>query len=269
MVFLDPQSIAFSLGPLDVRWYGVFAAIMFLGVYLAVPWLAKRKWGDDDTTFWQNVVVVALVSGLIGARLLHVIVAWEYYSSRPLEAFAIWKGGLTTHGALITGFLGLWWYARRHGRHVLDLTDVFVVPFAFALALGRVGNIMNQEILGDPCPGPWPGCGPLTFEFGSDPEGLARHPVQLYAIGKNLITGTVVALLFLSTKTRGIASAAFLSVYGTLRFIVEFYRDEPLFLGPFDLVQVFATPVVLGAIVWLVVLLLKERRVEEGEPDAS
>jgi phosphatidylglycerol---prolipoprotein diacylglyceryl transferase len=270
MVYLDPSSIAFSIGPLAVRWYGLFAAIIFAATYAVVPYLAKRRFGDDDESFWQNVVVVALVSGIIGSRIVHVAILWEYYAANPLDAFKIWQGGLTTHGALIGGILGLWWYARRHKRHLLDLTDTVGVPFIFGLALGRVGNIMNQEIMGRPCPGPWPGCG-LSFEWGNDPTGasIARHPVQLYAILKNLITGSIVTALYFKTRTRGIVTAAWIAVYGTLRFIVEFYRDEPLVLGPLDLVQIFTLPLIIASMLWLAMLLVQERRVEEGEPDAS
>ena len=270
MVFLDPSPIAFEIGPLALRWYGIFAAIIFAGTYLAVPYLARRRFGDEDAAFWQNAVVVALVSGIIGSRILHVILGWEYYALNALDAFKVWQGGLTTHGAIIGGLIGLYVYARIHKRHLLDLTDTIAVPFAFGLALGRVGNIMNQEILGRPCPGPWPGCG-LSFEFGNDPTGepVARHPVQLYAIGKNLINGLVVTALYFSTKTRGIATAAWIVLYGGLRFVVEFYRTEPYVLGSLDLVQVLTAPIVIAAMVWLAVLLVKERRVEEGQPDAS
>lgn len=270
MVFLDPNPVLFSIGPLEVRWYGIFAAIMFLGVYLATPWLAKRKFGDDDTVFWQNAVIVSLVTGLIGARLLHVILAWHYYAAHPIESFEVWKGGLTTHGGIIGAGIGLWFWSRMHGRHVLDVTDTIVVPFAFSLSLGRVGNIMNSEILGDPCPGPWPGC-PFSFSFARDPTGVAipRVPVQFYAIVQNLVIGTATAALYLTTRTRGIATAGWLTLYGALRFIVEFYRAEPLFLGPLDMVQTFTIPVLIGVAAWFVWLLVKERRIEEGKPDAS
>ena len=270
MVFLDPSPIAFSIGPLAVRWYGLFAAIIFAATYLAVPYLARRRFGDEDKVFWQNVVVVALVSGIIGSRIAHVLVAWETYAAAPLDAFKVWQGGLTTHGAIIGGILGLWWYAHRHKRHVLDLTDTVSVPFIFGLALGRVGNIMNQEIMGRPCPGPWPGC-PISFEWGNDRTGeaIARHPVQLYAIAKNLITGSIVTALYLKTRTRGIVTAAWIVLYGGMRFIVEFYRDEPLVLGPLDLVQVITLPVIIFAMVWLSRLLVQERRIEEGEPETS
>ena len=267
-MFLDPSPIVFTLGPLSVRWYGLFAAIIFAATYVAVPYLARLRFGDEDKAFWQNVVVVALVSGIIGSRIAHVLVAWEYYSSHPLEAFMIWRGGLTTHGAIIGGVLGLWWYARRHTRHVLDLTDTVGVPFIFGLALGRVGNIMNQEIMGRPCPGPWPGC-LVGVEWGNDPSGVLRHPVQVYAIVKNLITGSVVSALYLKTRTRGIATASWIVLYGGMRFIVEFYREEPLVLGPLDLVQVLTLPIIIAAMVWLARLLAQERRVEEGEPEAS
>ena len=264
MVYLDPSPIAFSIGAFDIRWYGLFAAIIFAATYTIVPRLAQKRFGDNDRAFWENAVVIALVSGIIGSRILHVLIGWEHYSVNLLDAFKVWQGGLTTHGAIIGGILGLWVYARMKKRHLLDLTDTIAVPFAFGLALGRVGNIMNQEILGRPCTD----CA-LTFEFGSDKEGLARHPVQLYAIGKNLINGIGVTALYLTTRTRGITTAAWILIYGSLRFIVEFYRVEDYVLGPFDLVQVLTAPVIVLSGVWLTKLLIEERRIEEGNPDAS
>ena len=268
MVFLDPNPIAFSLGPLDVRWYGIFAALMFLLVYVLTPWLAKRKYGDEDARFYENAIIIMLIAGLFGARLVHVLVAWEYYVANPFQALAIWEGGLTTHGGLLGAVPALWWWAKRNGREPLELLDALAAPFGLSLALGRVGNIMNQEILGDPCPGPWPGC-PFSFEFGNDPTGEARHPVQLYAIVKNIVAGGTTLALFLTTKTRGIATAAWLFLYGSLRWIVEFYRVEPLVLGPLDLVQVATLPLVILSGAWLFWLLAQERRIEDRKPDAS
>jgi phosphatidylglycerol---prolipoprotein diacylglyceryl transferase len=202
MFVLDPNPIAFQFFQFEVRWYGLFAAIMALSAYYLAPYLAKKKFNDDNAYIYQNAVLIAAISGIIGSRIVHVILAWNQYSDNIWNAFAIWNGGLAFHGGLLFGVIALIIYAKKMKMPFLQITDVLVIPLALTLALGRIGNIMNSEILGRECNN-------CLFSF-TFPDGIERYPVQAYSSIKNLIVASISYVLLIKTKTLGLSSVSFL-----------------------------------------------------------
>jgi len=150
----------FALGPLFVRFYGI---ILMLGA-LAGAWLATReakRRGYEPEIVW-DLLTYLLIGGIIGARLWHILtpppssgITAGWYLTHPLDALAIWKGGLGIPGAVIGGVIVLYFYCRRHNLNFLQWTDIASPSLALGQAIGRWGNFFNQELYGAPTNLPW------------------------------------------------------------------------------------------------------------------
>jgi len=223
---IDP--IAFSVGPLAVRWYG----LMYLLGFAAGWWLGnlRIRQGLAPVTRQQfdDLIFLAVLGVILGGRLGYVLFYKpDYYFARPLEIFAVWQGGMSFHGGLLGVMLAMAFAARRHRIGYLRIMD-FVAPLVpLGIAAGRMGNFINGELPGRPTDLPWGMWFPQL-----DRTPVARHPSQIYNFA---LEGIVLfALLWwFSSKPRpaGAVSAAFLIGYGSLRFLEEFARQPDDFLG--------------------------------------
>jgi phosphatidylglycerol:prolipoprotein diacylglycerol transferase len=220
----DP--IAFSVGPLAVRWYG----LMYLLGFAAGWWLGNlriRK-GLAPVTRQQfdDLIFLAVLGVILGGRLGYVLFYKpDYYFSHPLEIFAVWQGGMSFHGGLLGVMLAMAIAARRHKIEYLRLMD-FVAPLVpLGIAAGRMGNFINGELWGRVTTVPWG----MIFRGGGD---LPRHPSQLYQFAGEGLTLFFILWWFSSRpRHKGEVSALFLIGYGVLRFLAEFAREPDAFLG--------------------------------------
>ncbi len=224
----DP--IAFSLGPLAVRWYGLMYLAAFAAFFLLGRWrLAQQRFASasglaqrdlEDLLFWGVMGVV------LGGRLGYVIFYKPgYYLAHPLEILAVWQGGMSFHGGLIGVIVAVWLHCRRNRRPFWPVID-FVAPLVpIGLAAGRLGNFLNGELWGRPTDLPWAMVFPQV-------DGLARHPSQLYQFAGEGIA-LFAFLWWYSARPRpaGAVSAMFLVGYAVLRFAAEFAREPDAFLG--------------------------------------
>jgi phosphatidylglycerol---prolipoprotein diacylglyceryl transferase len=223
---IDP--IAFSIGPLAVRWYGLtylvgFALAWWLGVKRISANMAPitRKQFDD-------LIFFAVLGVILGGRLGYVLFYKPaHYAANPLEIFAIWQGGMSFHGGLLGVILAIWFFARRQEVGFLRLAD-FVAPLCpLGIAAVRVGNFINGELYGRPTDLPWG----MLFQYPGA-GNVARHPSQLYQAALEGLALFVLLWWFSSkTRPRGQVSALFLIGYGGFRFIAEFGREPDAFLG--------------------------------------
>jgi len=216
---------------------------------MVLLWLAPRlqKWRSVYLHLGQWVEIVAWGAAglLIGGRLGYVFFYEpQYFLKYPAEIFMIWQGGMSSHGGFIGVALAVWLACRSLNVDFWKICDVIVVPIGIGLALGRIGNYINQELYGTVTALPW------GIEVPGE-TGL-RHPVQLYAALKNI---TVAAICYVYLRkphsVPGRATALFLMLYGTLRFFIEFIRvqDWPEWFG-LTRGQWFTIPIIfLGA--WL------------------
>ena len=148
----DP--VAFSIGSLTVRWYGILIMLgVIAGSYLA-SWLAARK-GENPDHLW-NMVPIVVFSAIAGARLYWVFLSWNTCcATDPLQAFNIRGGGISIHGAIAFGTLSIWLYTRYQRLRFFRWLDIVVPAMALGQAIGRWGNFTNQEAFGDPTSLPW------------------------------------------------------------------------------------------------------------------
>lgn len=181
----DVDPVIFEIFGRGIRWYGLFFA---LGLLILGPMIEGRIWKREKLNpEWMNSLFVYVVLGtILGARLGHVLFYDpSYYLANPSKIFAVWEGGLASHGGTIGIIVAVWIYSRRvTKRSMLWTLDRLAVPTGLAAALIRLGNLMNSEIFGRPTVLPWGFVFPRASEFaGYAEKGLtipACHPTQIY-----------------------------------------------------------------------------------------
>ena len=248
----DP--IAFQIGPVAVRWYGLMYLVAFLLFYLLGRWRLARTWYGPRTGLsakdLEDLLFHGVLGVIIGGRLGYVL----FYKpgdflAHPLSIFAVWEGGMSFHGGLIGVILSLAWFARRRGIPYFDLMD-FVAPLVPpGLAAVRFANFINGELWGRVTAVPW------GMAFPQAHDNLARHPSQLYQMaGEGLLLFVLLWWYSARPRPRGAVSGAFLVGYGALRFLAEFAREPDAFLGkvlgPFTMGQLLCVPMLIAG-VWL------------------
>ncbi len=215
--------VLFQLGPFSLRTYGALVAMGFL---LAIQ-LAKRTfgWRGFREHFLMDLAVVLIGSGLLGARLLYVLLNGSYYIEHPFQALKIWEGGLVFYGGFIVASLAGIYFVHKRGESVGAVADCAAPPLALGHAIGRIGCFFAGCCYGKPTDLPWK----VTFidSAALAPLGIGLHPVQLYeAFGNALIAVFLTWQLRKHPKSQGGLFLAYIILYGLLRFAMEFFRSD-------------------------------------------
>jgi len=222
---LDP--LIAQVGPFQLGWHGIFSTLaLIVGVWVGL-WRAERLGLPIDPL--MTGVGWAIAGGVVGARLFHVLDHLPYYSASPLEAFAIWQGGIAVYGGFVGGVLTGAVAARALGVPVWAALDAGGFGMLTGQAVGRIGCLINGDAWGGPtgCP-----CGVVYWHEHAllPPEllGVPTHPYALYEIvGVALVLG----LVWLAVRRTHRAGTAFLLAtigYAALRFVLTFVRQEPI-----------------------------------------
>lgn len=250
---LDP--IAFSLGPLVVRWYGLAYVLGFVCAAAIIYFVAKRwKLGMSEDNL-LTLMVCAIVGVVLGARIGYVLFYGDgYYLSHPLEILAFNQGGMSFHGGLVGLLIGGAVAARMTRIPFLTLADLGSIAAPIGLFFGRCANFVNGELWGAPTDGP------LGVVFGGAAGMMPRHPSQLY---EAVLEGLVIfCVLFALSRKRpprpqGTFLGAFLVLYGIFRFLIEFVREPDVQLGYLwggwlTMGQVLSAPLIVVGIALLI-----------------
>ncbi len=251
-VFSQIDPVAFSLGPLSVRWYG----LMYLFGFAFAMWLAGRRADAPNSGWTRNEVSDLLFYGflgvILGGRIGYVLFYnFDLFLADPTYLFKIWTGGMSFHGGLIGVITAMIWFAHKTQRHFFTVAD-FVAPLIpFGLGVGRIGNFMNGELWGRVTDVPWA----IIFpEAGPEP----RHPSQLYQFAlEGVVLFIILNLFWRKHPPRGAISGMFLLFYGLFRFLVEFVRQPDSQLGLYfqeiSMGQILSTPmIIIGALmIWV------------------
>src|SRR5205809_323794 len=201
----------------------------FVGGYFLVRWLAEKRKVHLPKDVLQEFISYLMIGVVFGGRLGYVLFYnLPFYLDNPLEALAIWHGGMSFHGGLLGALLMGWWSTKRRGLAFYPVADVCVVAVPIGLGLGRIGNFINGELYGRPTNVPWA----MMFPQGG-PVGCP--PSQLYE--------------------------AFVGGYGVARFFVEFFREpDPqlgFVLGPFSMGQLLSLAMILAPTLFLLLRRIK------------
>lgn len=238
----SPGPIAFELGPLTIRWYGLLiTAGLLLGMTLAQR-LGQRRGLDPERI--GDLAIWLVVGALPGARLYYVLFEWPRYADRPLSALAIWQGGIAIHGAILGGAIATLLFARRYKLSFWQLADVVAPALVLGQAIGRWGNFFNSEAFGSPTSLPWR----VFIPPAQRPPGLADvayyHPTFLYESLWNLGVLALVLWLFAwglrhpGRLRTGTVFLVYFATYSLGRFWIEGLRLDSLMLGPLKMAQV-------------------------------
>lgn len=255
---IDP--VAFSFGPLSVKWYGLaYMAGLLLGwLYVkrlianAGLWRGGRAPLTDGMI--DDLLLLVTLGVVIGGRLGHVLFYEpQYYLSRPLEILKVWQGGMAFHGGVIGVAIALWIFSRWRKVSIFSVADVVTAAVPIGLFFGRVANFINSEVVGTVSSVPWA----IAFPgYGEQP----RHPAMLY---EAVLEGAVLfAILWWlihkreALKMPGLVVGAFLAGYGLFRMFVEIFKIEEyriLFDGwPITRGMAYSVPMVLAGtyLIW-------------------
>jgi len=219
---IDP--VLLSIGPFQIRYYGLFFVLGFVIAYFLLVHLAKRRelsLNKDDIADFLLYIILGVV---LGARIFYVFAYnLPFYLSNPFEIIAIWNGGLSFHGGIIGAAIAGFYFTKKKKVDFYELADIVVIPVALGLALGRLGNFTNGELYGRITDVPW------SFKF-PDAEGF-RHPSQIYASFKNLLIFFTLWTIKDKQLPKGFMFWLFVVMYSALRFTVEFFREPDPQLG--------------------------------------
>ncbi len=223
-----------TIGPFNIRFYGIVYALGFLLVNYVLSKAAENKKIKNLTKERaSDLVVWGMVIGLIGARLLHVLLEFNYYFRNPLMIPAIWNGGLAFQGGFAAAILFVYYYCKKHKIKLLDVTDLGALYLPFIIGFGRIANFINSEHLGPISDVGW------CVKFIRADYGIVsnvtqqvidsvpcRHPIQLYQSLSQFMLFGILLLLGKKSKKRGAVTFAFVAGYGLIRFVTDFYRTD-------------------------------------------
>lgn len=247
--FQPINPIAFSLGPIQVHWYGV---IIGLGIALAL-WVAMRE-GEKrglDKDLFADLMLWAIPISILSARIYYVIFQWDYYVQHPSEILAIWNGGIAIHGALIGAVVTAYIFTKKRGVSFWKVADIAAPSIILGQGIGRWGNFINQEAHGRE----------VTRAFLENlmlPDfivnqmyinGAYYHPTFLYESVWNILGFALLIGLRRVNLGRGEIFLSYVIWYSIGRFFVEGMRTDSLMLTDFlRMAQVISIGLIILAI---------------------
>ncbi len=263
----SPSTNSISIGPLDLRAYGVMIA---LGVIASV-WLGQKRYearGHDGEVI-ATIAMWSVPAGVIGARIYHVITDNSRFRGNWGEAFKIWEGGLGVWGGVAAGALTAVWLSKRRGYDLPDAMDSVAPAIPLAQAIGRLGNWFNQELFGGPTDLPWG----LEIDEAHRPvehlDEATFHPTFLYEALWNL--GVVAVIVWVVPRVlpklrRGLMFGIYVALYTLGRLWIELVRIDTA-TEVFGLRVNVWTSIVVGLSATIIVVVLQRRHTPGSEAE--
>lgn len=221
---LDP--VAFSIGPLSVHWYGLMYLFGFLAAWLLGRYRAAQPGSGWNAGMVDDLLTSCIMGVVLGGRIGYILFYdLTYYLQNPIKMLHVWNGGMSFHGGLLGVIICFWLFARKNRISIFDIGDFAAPLVPPGLLFGRLGNFINGELWGRH----------TTAEIGMIFPGggpFPRHPSQLYEAALEGVIMFVLLWYFSGKRPpRRCVSGMFLILYGSFRFIVEFFREPDAQLG--------------------------------------
>ncbi len=218
--------VLLDLGRVQIRWYGLMYVIGFLIAGYMLKKLVRENFFKIPEEKIDSLITTMIIFMFVGARAAYVFIYnWSYYSDNLTDLLAVWKGGLSFHGALVGLLAGGYFFARQNKLAWFEVMDSVALVGTPGMFLGRMGNFINGELYGRITDSPFG----IIFRDGGP---FPRHPSQLYeGFLEGLVLGILLWTIKKKVKVYGIISGAFVSLYGVFRFIIEFFREPDAQLG--------------------------------------
>ncbi|HHX86576.1 MAG TPA: prolipoprotein diacylglyceryl transferase [Firmicutes bacterium] len=241
------KPVLVEIGGFTIYSYGFMLALALLVASLGLLRQASREGFNPDHVL--EAVIAATAAGLIGARLLYVFLNWELYQGQWIKILFTRSGGLSFYGAFLGGLVALFAWCRFRKLHFLKLTDLMAPYLALGYALGRVGCFLNGCCYGTVSSVPW-------ALPASAADRFLRHPVQLYASLGGLVIFIILYRIRPKRPFEGFQLIMLALLYGCLRFITEFYREEPQVWHGLTFAQTFSLGLALVSLLLLLVVFV-------------
>lgn len=211
------KSELLHIGFLTIHSYGAMLAAAFVvGIVLA---RREMRLAGKDPDWVFDAAVYVIVLSVLFARLAYVLMDWDEYAGNPVSILQVQLGGLSVHGGVVGGALGLWIFFRRRGMGMFEYGEPILPALALCTGIGRIGCFLNGCCHGAPSALPW------AFALPEMGDGIARHPVQLYALGLDILLFFALYKARAWRRKEGDWLAFFFIGYGIVRFIIEIFRS--------------------------------------------
>jgi phosphatidylglycerol:prolipoprotein diacylglycerol transferase len=251
--------VLFSIGPFTLHTYGIFVAT---GIVAGV--LVTIRIGRSRGIMPQNILDMSFIiifSGIIGSRLLYILMNLSYYGSNPLDMPKLWQGGLVFSGGLLAGLIALIWHARQKDYNLLLLGDIWSPGVAIGQGIGRIGCFMAGCCYGKPTTVAWG----VIF---TDPRSLARlniplHPTQVYSSLSGFVIFIILMILTAKKKFEGQVLLWFLILHSASRLLVERFRGDDRGLIPgtdWSVTQFSTVFILIGAVIMLLIMKTRQEK---------
>lgn len=264
LTYPNINPIAFSIGPFDIRWYGIMYVLGFFGAF----WVAVQLGKSKPKPFTYNDVADLLFYCAIGVIFGGTWGYLLFYEPGtllhdPLALLKFWEPGRSFHGGLVGVIIAVLVYCRVHHRRILEVGDILAPAVPIGLATGRIGNFLNGELWGRVTDVPWG----MVFPYAGP---LPRHPSQLYEF---LLEGVLLFIILYSyaqkPRKEGVLSGLFLILYGIARCFVEFFRAPDISQGFLawnflTMGQLLSLPMILGGL-WILYIAHKNRNIVNSQ----
>jgi len=242
--------VLFKIGPLTLYTYGLFVAIGFIVGTFISTYYAKKENIDKEKILDLSIYV--FIGGVIGARILYILVELKQYIERPLDIFKIWEGGLVFYGGLLGGLVVFFWYTKRYNLKIWKVVDILTPGLVLGHSIGRIGCFFN-------------GCcyGIKSSKFGiifnSIGDNIPHIPTQII----ESISLFIIFIILKTTKKKfdGEIFIKYIFYYSSFRFLIEFIRGDdrgPLIFSLISISQFISIILIIMAI------LLKRKKSKES-----
>ncbi len=231
-IYTHFNPVAINLGPIAVHWYGIMYMLALLSALYAAKWFAKHDGLPFSNDVLDSYFIWIEIGIIVGARVGYILFYdshLDYYLARPWQMFNpfldgtfVGIRGMSYHGAIVGFLLGTWLFSLKKKMRVWGLLDLVALSVPIGYIFGRIGNFLNQELVGRYTEVSW----------GIYVDGVLRHPSQLY---EAVLEGLVIFILLFWYRGRQKFEGELIALYGLLyslaRFVAEFWREPDFQIG--------------------------------------
>lgn len=274
-IYLKNVPKSFEIFGIEIALYGVVIAIGMLLAIMLAAYVAKKS-GQNPELYW-DLALVALVFGVLGARIYYVIFSWDSYKNDLLSIFNIREGGLAIYGGIIGGFLAMFIFSRVKKQRYILMADTVVPGIALGQIIGRWGNFFNREVFGEYTDSLLAMRLPIEAVRKSDispsiaahiEEGINYiqvHPTFLYEGLWNLMILLLMMWLWKHKRFDGEVALLYFGGYGLGRFWIEGIRTDQLHIGNTGIAvsQLLGILLFVAAVVVEIVMLMRIKKAKQ------
>lgn len=257
MITININPIVFSIGPFDVRWYGIMVVLAVVAV-IALAILEARRVGLSEDHIY-NVALWGIIGGILVSRLLHVIDKWDYYMANPRQIIGF--EGLTVYGAVLGALIAVLIYCRVKKISFWQMGDIIAPGAIVGQAIGRIGCLLNGCCYGLPTSLPWGVV--YTNPASFCPLGESFQPTQVYHILWDLIGFGILWSVRRKLEPKGSLFLLYLAIYAAGDLAIRFVRvGEPFRSGLFfnlQQAQLIGILILLVTVPWMIIRMWRYR----------